>query len=692
PANAIIKKAIVKKNLRNSKIKDYVYYAYTKGVLKTQSDVSNEGSVGSFSISTSKDTSTLTIAGILENESKGYFKQPNLKKDVIIARKQSANFSSQLNTITGGRLTQNFYNENINLFGKEVPGPLSEDALSYYYYYIKDRLMINNLPVYKIYMAPDYSSNPGLTGYIYIADSTFDLIKVELGLNRAANTGGLFESFAVGQQFELQSDSIMMPANYHINATLNIFNFAKIGFEILTSLNNYEINSGLKDDFFSKATITVLNDADKKDSLYWSNLQSIPNTDEEKTAYKRIDSVSSIKKTFWDNFSFLSTTIGINDNISVSAPMGMYHFNKVEGHAIDYGIWGNGFLDQRLNTNAIFNYGFADKRVKGLFYAEYLYGDYRTHEFSFYAFDKINKLFSESSNYNEMYSTLTALISKYDFNDYYYTKGFNFKYKGEIFPILAVKIGFENNTYSNAFTNSNVTWFYKKKSFSKNLPVIETKLNMISAGFTLDFRNYIEDGYFRRRIPNSKFNMMFNGNITYSNNSIIKSGLNFTKYEASLYGNFKTFRNAGLRYEVTGFYNEGYLPYQLLNSLSGNIAVTAKQNSFRTLRLNEYVGDRTLTAFFDHNFSDELFKMLHIPFLKDSEIQLNIFVNTALSTLSDKAKSILIKPSKTFDRPFFEAGFGLGHILFPIAIDFAWKLNHRGENNFSIGLNTFLIN
>ena len=75
---------------------DYSFKAYTKGLIKTTQDISLKRNRASASIG-SKDTSALKITGIIENESKGYFKKPNKYKDEIIARKQSANTSSQIN-------------------------------------------------------------------------------------------------------------------------------------------------------------------------------------------------------------------------------------------------------------------------------------------------------------------------------------------------------------------------------------------------------------------------------------------------------------------------------------------------------------------------------------------------------------------------------------------------------------------
>ena len=106
---------------------------------------------------------------------------------------------------------------------------------------------------------------------------------------------------------------------------------AKIGFELNTILYDYKVNADINDDIFNKAVITVLPEADKKDSLFWTKIQSIPNTPEEQIAYKRIDSVEKVPRKFLDNFSILSTRIDLAENLSISAPLGMYHFNRIEG-------------------------------------------------------------------------------------------------------------------------------------------------------------------------------------------------------------------------------------------------------------------------------------------------------------------------------------------------------------------------
>ncbi|MCK7525348.1 MAG: DUF5686 and carboxypeptidase regulatory-like domain-containing protein [Ignavibacteriales bacterium] len=378
PALEIIRKAIEKKNIRNNRLKNYEVEAYTKGLVRTTEEIS----AGNNSIGVGlggSDTTELIIAGILENHSRNYFQQPDKFKSVILARKQSANFPPSINTLTGGRLIQDFYENDVNFLGRDLPGPISDNALNYYYYYIENVLAQNNKTIYQIHIEPDNSSDPGFSGKIFITDSTFDLVKVDLILNRAANTGNLFDTVNIYQQFD-EYNGIVMPIDYRLFVKANVLGLVRFGFELNTIMFNYSINNNIPENIFNKAIVTVVPDADNIDSSYWQNTQTIPNTLEETIAYERIDSVESAPKTFWDDYSLLDTRISLSDNLSISAPIAMYHFSRVEGHALDFGIFVDDAFNRRFNSSLKMSYGFSDKKFKQDFNAGYLLGDYRTWE------------------------------------------------------------------------------------------------------------------------------------------------------------------------------------------------------------------------------------------------------------------------------------------------------------------------
>lgn len=689
PAIEIIRKAIEKRKVRNQKLQNYEVEAYTKGLIRTTKEIS----AGNNSIGVGlggSDTTELIISGILENHSRNYFEQPNQFKSIILARKQSANFPPTINTLTGGRLIQNFYDNDVNFLGRDLPGPISDNALQYYYFYIENVLAQNVKKVYQIHMEPDNPADPGFAGKVFIEDSTFDLIKVDLILNRAANTGNLFDTVNIYQQFD-EYDNNIMPVDYRLFVKANVLGLVRFGFELNTIMFNYKINKTLPEDIFNKAIVTVIPEADNVDSSYWKNTQTIPNTFEEELAYKRIDSLENIPKNFWDDFSFLNTRIDFSKNISISAPLGMYHFSRVEGHALDFGIFVDDALNRRFNSALKLSYGFSDKKFKQDFSGGYLLGKYRTWEIKFNAFNKLNILFDESDNYGELFSTLVTLISKDEFRDYYYSKGFTVGLEGDVLPILKMRIGFNNKTDNNAYNTTDFSFFNKEKIYRPNPKIYETKINSVNVGFDIDFRNYIEDGYFRRRTSLGRSFILFSGDITYSNPDFLNSGLKFTTYELSSRVFLKTFKSAYLNLFVYARSNDGATPYQDLHALPGNIDIVFNPHTFRTLKVNEIIGDRILTLNFTHDFRDELFRFANIPGFKNWEIMLSLIFNAAITDVTNETSNILTNPVKTIKHPFYELGFGVGQGLLPFDLEFMWKLNYRDENNFRVGLNMPLL-
>ena len=690
PALEIIRKAIDKKNERNSKLNSYEFEAYTKGLVRTTDEISARGRSVSTGIGDDEDSTDLKITGILENQSKGYFKKPEQFKDVIIARKQSANFPPTINVVTGGRLIQNFYEDDIRFFGNKLPGPIADDAIDYYYYYIDKVVLMNDRKVYKLFLSPDNSDDPGFVGNIFINDSTYELIQVDVELNRSANIGGIFDTISIFQQFS-NYDGVYMPADYRLFLKGNILGLARFGFELNTILYDYKINPEISNDMFTKAIVTVLPDADKKDSLYWASSQTIPSTREESTAYERIDSLQQLPFSFWDEFSWLSVRIYYSEYFSTNGTLNSWRFNSVEGFVPRLSFYLEDYLDQRLNTSLGFAYGFSDKRFKTDFSFEYLLGDYRTTAISLNVFDSIRELFGKSDDYTDLTASLLALFNKQEFRSYYYSSGFNINIESEVFPVLDLSIGFLTHRDRNAYTNTEYSFFRKDKDYPPNPEVYETTINALTAGFKIDSRDYIEDGYFRRRVLTSDSYTILNGDITYSNKDLLNSDLNYTTYRLDINNFTRTFRSSYFNLRLFGMYNVGTLPYQNMYALPGNLEWLSKPFSFRTLRINEVFGERVAMLNFEYEFRDELFKLLKVPGLKDWEITLSLFFNSAVSEIGRDSEAILPTEVATFEKPFYEIGFGIGQGIIPLKLEFGWKLNYRGSNDFIIAINSFVF-
>ena len=697
PALEIIRRAIESKHERNNKLNSYVFGAYTKGLIKTTKDFSASSRGVGLSLGTN-DTAKLKISGIIENESKGYFKKPNQYKDEILARKQSANTPSSVNILTGGRIIQNFYTDDIRFLGRPLPSPIADDAIDYYDYLIEDTLALDKQIIFQIHVEPLKKSDPGFVGKIFIADGNYSLVKLDVNLNDAANPGRIFDKVNIIQQFSPFDNNIYMPIDYRVFAEGNFLGLAKFGFELNTIFYDYKINEPISDDFFGMAIIKVMTDADKKDSTYWKSTQTIANTSEELQAYKRIDSLETIPKTFWDRFSFLSFSNNINDNLSITGPLSLYSFNKVEGHTLNFGANISELNYKRLDSKLDLSFGFADRKFKTDFAAAYYLGEYRTSSISITANNKLIDLFRESIRFNKLTSTFTNLFGKYDFRDYYYTKGFSVKLWSDVFPVLRLGVGFLNRTDNNGYNNSDFSFFNTSKISRPNRSINETKINAVTANFRLDFRKYIEDGFFRRRTIQNNLNLILSGDAMFSNSGTLNSKLDFQLYRYSLNGYLPTYKSANMTFILSGVYSDGPVPFQMMYALPGSIESASQSFTMRTLRTGEVFGDRVLVFSIENNFNDELFRLFGLTFLNDLQLNLSLHFNAALLEISPKSKQIFPNSVITFPQkfteyksPFYEIGFGIGRSLFPFRLEFTWKLNYFGNNNFVLGINTPIL-
>jgi hypothetical protein len=87
--------------------------------------------------------------------------------------------------------------------------------------------------------------------------------------------------------------------------------------------------------------------------------------------------------------------------------------------------------------------------------------------------------------------------------------------------------------------------------------------------------------------------------------------------------------------------------------------------------------------------------MLRIPFLKDARMRLDAHFNIAWLSITNESQKINLNSFQNsypqFIEPLYELGFGIGHQLIPLKLEFTWRLNHRSENSFVIGINSVAL-
>ena len=208
PAIEIIRKAIEYKKKFKEKMNTYDFDAYTKYVIR-----SNFSSVEEKNDSVKSDKEQ--ILALMESETKNYFKKPDEFKTVVVSRRESAN------TLQGIAIPYivNFYDEYVDLGEAKVLSPLADNALDHYDYKLLGTTSIDSNIVYRIEVI-DEGLSPLFRGKIYIADSTYELMKADLSTNELVNLT-VIDSLNFRQKFSVYTDEAKN--KFSLQALLQVF-------------------------------------------------------------------------------------------------------------------------------------------------------------------------------------------------------------------------------------------------------------------------------------------------------------------------------------------------------------------------------------------------------------------------------------------------------------------------------------
>ena len=309
PAEEIILKASQKKHAALSQLRTYRFRASTKTTVRAVSR---------------KNTVDTIVACVFETQSEGYWKFPDLFKEILTARRQPKSLDRRLNTLTVGHLP-NFNDDRVSLDKYSIVGPTAPDALEYYSFTMLDTVSIDNIPVYRIRMKPKSTNTPLFDGVISIASKSFMVMSVDLQPNEAMNLAPIDRyriSTAILTATTISSGCRRTVPEHAV--------FSGLFVEQVAQISDYILNKEISDSLFDQYAVTAIPEADKRDSVYWKSAALIPLTTKEQGANRRLDSIlqsSFITRTLLS----LSMSSFTWDDLPFTSLSDFLHFNRVEG-------------------------------------------------------------------------------------------------------------------------------------------------------------------------------------------------------------------------------------------------------------------------------------------------------------------------------------------------------------------------
>lgn len=679
PANDIIKKVLKRKRIREANLITYKFNIYTKGAVINHkiADTSNA------------DKNNEEAILFFENYGYGKFKKPDRYTETILARRQTANIPATANLITGARLLTNFYEENIPFVFSNLKSPLAYDALEYYDFYLLDTLFLNDIKIFKIKFHPDNSNLPGFVGNLFVRDIDFNVARIEASINKAANIANFFEQVKIIQQFDIFNDSIFMPIDYRFYIKGNPFGLANFSLDLNSIFHNYTINDVIYDDEFGLTILRTSPDADYKDSLYWANKIFQPQSEFEIQTYKRIDSLAKIENKSFSLSDFAFNEIKIWSELSISPLANFYKFNKTEGHSLYLKSSYKKLFEERFDAEAFISYGIDDKRYKAGFFSLFKLGNYRDHFFKFNVYDNIEWLFFDDYKYSNFSSSIIALNFKKDPRNYFYSRAFELGFGAPINEYLSLQTNFISKSFYSAKTNTNYSFFYRKKFFEPNFPVQEFLSRSASLELMVDSRHIIENGRRRFRLSSGSSYFYAIMKAEFFDKDFLKSEKHFELFKFKFI--YSRFYGNGVETSLffDSYFSFSNLPEQYYSSLPGIYNALGKDYTFRNLRFAEYVGSTILQSHLNINFKDKLFKNKFFPYLSFTDLFFSAGASIGYAKFSrQEAKRAAMFNFVNRNKPYAESGFAIWHPLFPIKIEFFWTVLGNSRTRFSINLNS----
>ncbi len=698
PAHRILRKVIVHKE-RNDKDKldAYEYEVYNK----IEFDMNNIP----LSVKNSKvmkpikfvfdfiDSTSVTekpyLPLLLSESLSDYYsrKNPKFKKEVIKASKVSGIQDKSISQFMGEMYQKvNIYDNNILVFGKQFPSPISDFALNYYKYYLIDSVYIGSTRCYHLQFKPRRKQEFCFSGNLWIADTSFAVKRLEMSVPSDVNLNfvkalNVVQEYApVDSTWMLSRDRLVVDFKYDDNRKKP----RQIGFygRKTTSYKNIIVNKPRTEDFFNRTeNIVVLDSADLKEESFWISARHDTLSKNEQQIYKMVDTIKSlpIYKTWYQWFYIFVTGYKQFGQLEYGPYYKIYSKNAIEGHRFRAGFRTTDKFSRKSEINGYAAYGMLDKVIKwSAEYKTFITKKPRQIVTLGYKYD--TEVLGQSANAFTPDNILSTVFRRTLLNNLTLVEQYKINYEYEPFQGLNIQAGLLNRVMSpKVMTDSGlITHYYKITETKSTLPLN----NIITSEARIKIRFAFDEKYinytFTRTSMGTKYpvlTLLYN----YGMKNVISSDFEYHKLALNINDRFRIMPLLGYTdYIIEAGKIFGKVPFPLLELHGGNETVIYDAYAFNMMNYYEFGSDQYLTVQVVHHFDG--FILNRIPLMRKLKWR---EVVTGKAIIGDVTKSnredVLIFPSTLSSlkvKPYYEASVGIENIFKIFRIDALWRLSY----------------
>ncbi|HTA28275.1 MAG TPA: DUF5686 family protein [Bacteroidia bacterium] len=611
---------------------------------------------------------------LMESVSQRKYLYPDNNYEKVIASRTSGLKDSPFAMVAQQLQSFSFYPDNINIFDNDYLNPVSDGGIKRYYFIIEDTLYTGKDTVFVISFNPKSGKNfNAMKGVVYINTNGYAFQNVIAQPIREDQS----VSIHIQQKYEYVNNKQWFPIQlntdwYYNNSMLtdSAIMFGtnkgpvnpddehnKLKVVSRSYIKNVVLDTILRRREFGRVEVEVDNDASDKSEDFWNKYRIDTLSKKEKRTYKVIDSIGKAnhfdRKLKW--FESLSTGELKMGKINMDLNK-ILNYNGYEKFRLGMGLHTNDALSKIFVVGGYGAYGTGDKAFKYGGDAAIVFNPYNHVKLDFaYQQDVIGA--GTVSFYNDQ-----SLLSTENYYTYFINNMDKMQKETVAFSFDALRyfqfniFGDEQlrtvtNTYEFGVSNDNITalsnqyWFTEagvgfRFAYKENF--LKSPLGMISLG--------------------TKYPIVW-GNITQGLNSLLNGEYAYTKYDLKISKGFHIPQAGYSSIAVLAGYVQGNVPYTLLFNGKGSYEQLSLQNfplavdnSFETMRINEFLSSRYVNLFYSHSFQSFLFRHKHFrPELK--------LVSHAGWGMLDNPQSQFGISYKTMTKGYYESGMEINNLV-----------------------------
>jgi hypothetical protein len=643
---------------------------------------------------------------VMISEANSHFyhqKNPVVNKEVIKASKISgikdeytlAQFTGNMNVKT------NFYDNYINIFGVQLPSPISSVGNVYYNYYLIDSTKIGGRKTYKIRYHPSkLVSSPVFDGEMSIDAQDFALKDIHAKLKKGSNVNWIRDlvidvenervagsNSGGGKSVGSLTDSVWFFKQDKVYADFSVT--LRDSSKMISFLGRRQVDylhprfdTQLPDSVAKINTSVIVNgNVLNNDESYWDKVRPYALTTKESNIYKMVDSIKNVP--LYRNIYTVINTIfnGYYDTkyVGFGPYFKIFSFNNLEGARFQMGARTNDNFSKKWRFMLYGAYGTKDQNFKGGGTVEYMFSNQPTKKITLSFKHDALQLGKGIDAFTEG-NILSSVLAKGNSQKLSPVNDFSLQYLHEW------RTGFDNTFAIESrriYSNKYVPMFAPDSTHISSVAA-----NQFHYTARFSWNETVTRGVFDKQYMFTKFPVITIDLIAavkgLSNNSY-----SYFRTEGKVEYNLQLPPVGVSNIQLSGGRIIGKVPYPLLKLHEGNGTYFHDATAFTCMDFYEFASDTWVTLFYEHNFKG--FFLGKIPLLKRLQWREIFTYKAAYGTLSKRnngstsdgngaaSQAEILFPEKmsSLSRPYMEAGVGISNIFRMFRVDATWRLTHR---------------